>query len=128
MISNIYKLNYSYSLPGDKIANDKKIKDSTTRTTPSDQKKSGPHIVPNHPSGNLVISIGTKVDKFSSNKKPHSDSESEVKPFTKYQKTKNAMNIPKAEDDRTPKTTEKPSSPQVESNTTIINLSLYNSF
>lgn len=114
---------------GDKITNDKKIKDSTTRTTPGDQKKSGPHIVTNHPSGNLVISIGTKVENKSlTNKKPYSDSESEVKQITKFQKTKNAMNIPKAEDDRTSKTTEKPSSPQVESNSTIINLSSYHSF
>lgn len=114
---------------GDKIANDKKIKDSISRNTPSgDQKKSGPHIVTNHPSGNLVISIGTKVEnKSTTNKKPHPDSESEVKQITKYQKTKNAMNIPKAEDDQTSKTSEKPSSPQAESNNTIIKSSLHNS-
>lgn len=94
---------YIHQLLGDKIANDKKIKDSTTKNTQSgDKKKSAvPHIVSNHPSGNLVISIGTKVDnKSSTTKKQYlENSETELKQTPKYQKTKNAMNIAKVEDD-----------------------------
>lgn len=107
---------------GDKIVNEKKIKDSNPRNSPSgDQNKSGPHIVSTHPSGNLVISIGTKIEnKSSTSKKKYSEgSESETKQTTKYQKTKNAMNIPKAEDVQTSKVIETPSLPQVESKNTI---------
>lgn len=94
---------YINQILGDKITNDKKIKDTTIKNTQSGEQKksSGPHIVTNHPSGNLVISIGSKVDNKSSTSKKqyHENSESEVKQTAKYQKTKNAMNIVKTEDD-----------------------------
>lgn len=87
---------------GDKIANDKKLKDSTSRNTQGGDQTSGPHVVSTHPSGNLVISIGTKVENKTSTSKKQSlereDLESEVKHMAKYQKTKNAMSIVKSED------------------------------
>lgn len=87
-------------LLGDKIANHKKIKDVTIRNTQSEDQTSGPHIVSTHPSGNLIISIGTKVENRTSTSKKQSleDSETEVKQSTKYQKTKNAISITKSED------------------------------
>jgi len=90
---------------GDKIA-DKKNKDFSPRNTASeDQKTSGPHIVTNHPSGNLVISIGTKVEnKSSTSKKHYLNSETEVKQVYKCQKTKNTMNTVKTEEDQSSST------------------------
>lgn len=121
-------------LIGDKIANDKKIKDSTAKNSQSgDQRKSTvPHIVSNHPSGNLVISIGTKVDnKSSSSKNQYLEySETEVKQTTKYQKTKNAMNIIKVEDDlrynNGIKLTEETNLYRLDNKSTIIQSSQYN--
>lgn len=71
-----------------------------------DQKRTGPHIVTTHPSGNLVISIGTKIENksFTNKKQCPGDSEIEVKHSAKYQKTKNAMNIVKTEDDQSSNT------------------------
>lgn len=89
---------------GDKIA-DKKYKDLSPRNISEDQKRSGPHIVTNHPSGNLVISIGTKVEnKSSTSKKHYLNSETEVKQISKCQKTKNTMNTVKTEENRSSST------------------------
>lgn len=96
-----------YIFLDDKIAIDKKVKDLSPQNLHSeDKKKSGPHIVSNHPSGNLVISIGTKVEsKSSTNKKQFlEDSETEVKQQAKYQKTNNAMSIVKTEDNQSSNT------------------------
>jgi hypothetical protein len=93
---------YNFVL-GDKITNDKKNKDSENQNIPSDDhKKSGHHIVTTNQSGNLVISIGTKVENKSSTSKKQGleDSETEKKQTTKYQKTKNAMNTTKADNDQ----------------------------
>lgn len=89
---------------GDKIANDKKVKDSTTRNTQGGDQISGPHVVSTHPSGNLVISIGTKIENKTSISKKQSleDLKSEVKQTAKYQKTKNPMSVVKFEDDQSP--------------------------
>ncbi|KAL5237360.1 hypothetical protein ACI65C_004770 [Semiaphis heraclei] len=109
---------------GDKIANEKKIKDSTRNTQSEDLRVSGPHIVTTHPSGNLVISIGTKVEITSANKKSYSDdSDTETKHSAKYQKTKSSMNIPKSEEDQRSsglKVTEEPNLYRVENKSTII--------
>ncbi|KAE9535255.1 hypothetical protein AGLY_007988 [Aphis glycines] len=110
---------------GDKIANEKKAKDSTIRNTQSeDSRTSGPHIVTTHPSGNLVISIGTKVENRPASKKNYSeDSETEIKHPAKYQKTKNAMNIPKSEEDQSSnglKVTEETNLYRVDNKSTII--------
>lgn len=93
----------------------------------SSDQSAGPHIVSTHPSGNLIISIGTKVEnKASANKKKQcidDDSEGEVKHPTKYQKTKNAMNIMKSEDDQYSsriKIIEEPNLHRVENKNTII--------
>lgn len=93
----------TYFFLGDKFSSDKKVKDSPSEDMHSeDKKKFGPHIVTTHPSGNLVISIGTKVEsKTSTTKKQYlEDSETEVKQQTKYQKANNAMNIVKTEDNQ----------------------------
>lgn len=117
---------------GDKVTNDKKIKDSTTQYIPKDdQKKSGSHVVTTNQSGNLVISIGTKVENKSSTNKKQSleDSETEQKQTTKYQKTKNAMNINKAEDDQLSngiKITEETNLYRIENKNTTLKSSQYN--
>lgn len=126
----IYNLVY-YS--GDKIASEKKVKDSTIRNTQiEDLRVSGPHIVTTHPSGNLVISIGTKVENRPGSKKNYSgDPETEIKHSAKYQKTKNAMNIPKSEEDQSSnslKVTEEPNLFRVENKSTIIKSSEFNIF
>ncbi|XP_003244249.1 protein AF-10 [Acyrthosiphon pisum] len=110
---------------GDKIASEKKVKDSTIRNAQSeDLRVSGPHIVTTHPSGNLVISIGTKVENRPASKKNYSeDPETEIKHSAKYQKTKNTMNIPKSEEDQSSnglKVTEEPNLYRVENKSTII--------
>lgn len=77
---------------------------TTHNTQSEEQRKSEPHIVTNHPSGNLVISIGTKVENRSSTSKKQylGESETEEKHSTKYQKTKDSsMNIPKSEVNQT---------------------------
>lgn len=79
--------------------NEKKLKDSTSRNSQGGDQTSGPHVVSTHPSGNLVISIGTKVENKTSTSKKQS-LESDVKQTAKYQKTKNAMNIVKSEDNQ----------------------------
>lgn len=93
---------------------------------------SGPHIVTTHPSGNLVISIGTKVENRPASKKNYSeDPETEIKHSAKYQKTKNAMNIPKSEEDQSSnglKLTEEATLYQVENKSTIIKSSEFNIF
>lgn len=124
------KYNWVYYL-GDKIANEKKAKDSTIRNTQSeDSRISGPHIVTTHPSGNLVISIGTKVENRPASKKNYSeDSETEIKHPAKYQKTKNAMNIPKSEEDQSSnslKVTEETNLYRVDNKSTIIKSSEFN--
>jgi len=129
-IINIFTIKY-YS--GDKIASEKKVKDSTIRNAQSeDLRVSGPHIVTTHPSGNLVISIGTKVENRPASKKNYSeDSETEIKHSAKYQKTKNAMNIPMSEEDQSSnglKVTEEPNLYRVENKSTIIKSSEFNIF
>jgi len=78
----------------------------------------------------LVISIGTKVEIKSANKKSYSDdSDTETKHSAKYQKTKNAMNIPKSEEDQNSsglKVTEEPNLYRVENKSTIIKSSKLN--
>lgn len=123
---------YCIIVLGDKVTNDKKIKDSTTQNIPKDdQKKSGSHVVTTNQSGNLVISIGTKVENKSSTNKKQSleDSETEQKLTTKYQKTKNAMNINKAEDDQLSngiKITEETNLYRIENKNTTLKSSQYN--
>jgi len=113
----------------DKIANDKKIKESIPRNTQNeDQESSGPHVVTTHPSGNLIISIGTKVENNSSTIKKQNieDSETEVKPTIK-QKTKNAMNMIKSEDNQNSndlKITEEPNLYNVENSSSTIKPSI----
>jgi len=90
-------------LLGDKIVNDKNVKDLTTqKNIQSEDQRSGPHMVSTHPSGNLIISIGTKIENKSvTNKKQYvDDSDGELKHPAKYQKTKNAMNMVKSEDNQ----------------------------
>lgn len=128
--NNKYIYNWVYYL-GDKIANEKKVKDSTIRNTQSeDSRISGPHIVTTHPSGNLVISIGTKVENRPASKKNYSeDSETEIKHSAKYQKTKNAMNIPKSEEDQSSnglKVTEEQNLYRVDNKSSIIKSSEFN--
>lgn len=103
------------------------IKDSASRNTPAgcDQRRTGPHVITTHPSGNLVISIGTKSENKSSATKKQclDDSETEVKHIAKYQKTKNAMNIVKSEDDQSSnglKVIEEPNLHHVENKSSII--------
>lgn len=122
----------TYNLLGDKIANDKKVKDLITqKNMESDDQSSGPHIVTTHPSGNLIISIGTKVENKASttNKKQNlNDSEGEVKQPAKYQKTKIAMNMRKSEDNQSSnrlKGTEDPNLPRVENKNTIMKSSKF---
>lgn len=93
---------------------------------------SGPHIVSTHPSGNLVISIGTKAENRTSSKKNYlEDPETETKQLAKYQKTKNAMNIPKSEEDQSSNSLKKidvPNLYRVENKSTIIKSSEFNTF
>lgn len=116
----------------DKITNDKKIKDSTTQNiSTEDQKKAGLHVVTTNPSGNLVISIGPKVENNPSTSKKQSfeDFETEKKQITKYQKTKNAMNITKTDDDQLSngiKITEETNLYRIENKNTTIKSSQYN--
>ncbi|VVC38726.1 Hypothetical protein CINCED_3A021786 [Cinara cedri] len=111
---------------GDKFVNNKKIKDTASRNTlTGDQRKTGPHIVTTHPSGNLVISIGTKTENKSctSKKQCFDDSETEVKHTARYHKSKNAMSIVKSEDDQSSndlKVIEEPNLHHVENKSTII--------
>lgn len=105
--------------------NEKKLKDSTSRNSQGGDQTSGPHVVSTHPSGNLVISIGTKVENKTSTSKKQS-LESDVKQMAKYQKTKNAMNIVKFEDNQSSnglKIIQKPNLYQVENKNQTTKLS-----
>lgn len=75
---------------------------TTQKNTQSEDQRSGPHVVSTHPSGNLIISMGKKVEnKALVNKKQYvDDSDGEVKHPAKYQKTKNAMHMVKSEDNQ----------------------------
>lgn len=112
---------------GDKITNDKNVKDLTTqKNIQSEDQRSEPHVVSTHPSGNLIISIGKKVEnKVLANKKQYvDDSDGEMKHPAKYQKTKNALTIVKSEDNQslTPlKVIEIPNLHRVENQSTSLN-------
>lgn len=105
----------------DKIAIEKKVKDFSIHNTQSeDKKKSEPHIVTTHPSGNLVISIGTKTETIrtkventsSACKKTFSEVSETVKQPYKYQKTNSLMNVTMSENDQSSKRPKKSEEPK----------------
>lgn len=126
-------LHFIFTLIGEKKGKDLPIKD----TQSGDQKKFEPHIVTTHPSGNLVISMGsksdaakTKVENTTSTSKKSCSKDLEIsKPAPKYQKTNNEMNVEASDEDQISKglkITEKPNLSHVDNNSTIIKSSELN--